>query len=218
MPRKKNKVAKEDIFQILFDRVIDGYYKPGFRLTEQMFATEFGTSRTPIREVLYQLSKLRLVKIHPNKGAEVLGLSCDDVEEMYDIRKSLELLALESAIPNIRLQELSELRAMVEGVTKETDLKVVAEIDRRIHEYIAEYSRRPRLKEMLEQLFLLIIRHAAFPEPEEVERTRTEHLGLINALFLRDLQKARSILEEHLENSKAVALSFIFSKGRKTAP
>ena len=212
MASEKSKLTKDQIFEILFDRIYNGTYKPGYKLTEQVFAAEFNTSRTPIREILHRLARLRLVSLAPNKGAEVLGLSCDDVEEMYDMRRVLELLALESAISHMRLQDLGDLRGKAQGITAQTDLKTVSKIDYAIHNYIIKTSHRPRLAEALEQLLLLILRHAAFPDPKSEERAAREHLELIDALFLRDLEKAKRILSDHLDNSKKAALFYLFHK------
>lgn len=212
MTRKNGKLVKDDIFQILFDRVANGYYEPGCRLTEQMFADEFSISRTPIREVLNQLASLGLVKISPNKGAEVIGLTCDDVEEMYDIRKVLELLALESALPNIRLQDLSRLRTLIESIKPDTDLNTVAKIDYELHSYIVNQSGKSRLKSILNQLYILLIRNSSFPMEGRTQELCAEHLEIIDTLFLRDEQKAKDVLSKHLEKSKTIALEYMFCR------
>ena len=214
MINKNEKYSKDEVFQILFDRIMNGGYAPGDRLTEQMFAEEFNLSRTPIREVLLQLATLRLVTLSPNKGAEVVGLSCDDVEEMYDIRDAMELLALESALPNIKLQELTYLKNKVKSIDKDSDLAQIAKVDHDLHSYIATCSNRPRLQAILNQLFTLIIRNSSFPFPQKqrLEQIRAEHLAIIDALFVRDEQKAKAVLHEHIHNSKVAALEFMFSK------
>lgn len=212
MANKKNKIPKDKIFEIMFDRVMDWYYPPGTKIVEQNISEEFGVSRTPVREVLQQLAVLRLVKFHPNKGAEVVGLTCDDIEEMYEIRQALELLAVDSAVSNVKLQELSEIKSRVESLSMNSKLEDIAIVDRDIHAYIAKCSGKPRLQEMLEQLFLLIIRHSVFPEEYRVKQLKKEHLEIIDALYLRDADVVKKILTEHLEKSKAAALYHIFHK------
>lgn len=212
MTRENCKITKDTIFQILFDRLVSGYYPIGFRLTEQMFSSEFNISRTPIREVLHQLASLRLLVLNPNKSAEVIGLSCDDVEEMYDLRIVLEQYALEAAIVNIKLQELSALKSRIEAITLDTDLDVLAKNDYALHMYIANYSGKPRLKSILEQLFTLLIRNSSFPIADRIQQNRDEHLQIIEAMFNRDIVLAKAKLKEHLEHSKANAVEFIFRK------
>ena len=81
-------MAMIDIYSILFDKIIAGDYPVNTRLKEEDLSAEFKTSRTPVRAVLQQLEQDGLVQISPNKGAKVLPFSADEIEEIYEIRKS----------------------------------------------------------------------------------------------------------------------------------
>lgn len=209
-----NNRTKESVFKILFDRIVNGDYKTGFRLTEQTIAQEFNMSRTPIREVLSQLASLRLVNLTPNKGAEVVGITCDDVDEMYEIRMALEILALDTAMQNFKLQELSNLKNKVKSIGINSDLSQLAKIDHEIHSYIVDCSNKPRLKAYAEQLFVLTIRNSSFPFPkiERIDQICDEHIEILNALFQRNKVIAREALYKHINNSKIAALDFMFTK------
>jgi DNA-binding GntR family transcriptional regulator len=217
---RKKKMAKEDITKVLFDRIYEGFYHSGSRLKELELAAEFGTSRTPIREVLQHLARLRLVQVIPNKGAEVIGLTVDDVAELYEIRKSLELLALEAALPNLRLQDLSEYRVRIQAIEPHGDPQEISDLDNELHGYIIKASHKPRLEEIVLQLLQLIerFRYVAFHDPAGVERSNREHLELLDALFRRDLDRARAVLADHLEKSKMVAISYLFHNSPAPAP
>lgn len=217
---RKKRMTKEDIAKVLFDRIYEGFYHPGSRLKELELAAEFGTSRTPIREVLQHLARLRLVQVIPNKGAEVIGLTVDDVAELYEIRQALELLALEAALPNLRLQDLRGFRARIQATEPRGDPQEISVLDNELHAYIIKASRKPRLEEIVLQLLRLIerFRYVAFRDPAGVERANREHLELIDALFRRDLGRARAVLADHLEKSKMVAISFLFHNSSARAP
>ena len=208
----KKKSGKEDITRALFERIYEGVYGAGARLKEVELATEFGVSRTPVREVLQRLARMRLVRIIPNKGAEVIGLTVDDVAELYEIRMALELLALETALPNIRLRELREFRTRFQAIRGDVDPQEMSNLDNELHGYITRASNKPRLEDMLLQLLWMIerFRFVAYQDPSGVERSNREHLELIDALFKRDLGRARSVLADHLEKSKLVAISYLF--------
>jgi GntR family transcriptional regulator, rspAB operon transcriptional repressor len=211
---KTIKSGKESSYNILFDRIYKGEYAHGHRLKELDLASEFGMSRGPIRELLKQLADVGLVKILPNRGAIVMGLSQDDVEEIYEIRKSLEVLALRFAIPRISLNELSAFRARVTGIDKNTSADEIAQIDHALHLMIVEMSGRNYLKRMLERIYQLIsrIRSISFHNPEGVALAKKEHLELIDAIFTRDHEKAAHVLSEHLERSKTVVLTTLFHR------
>ena len=75
--------------EILTERII-----PGEKLTEQTICGQFGVSRTPVREALKNLEAEGLVEIIPNRGAFVVGLSKDDIRDIYIIRMQNEMQAV----------------------------------------------------------------------------------------------------------------------------
>ena len=77
---------------------MDGLYKPGDSLVETKLAKELGVSRTPIREAIRQLEFEGLVHSIPNKGVIVQGISTQDVDDIYIIRKMVEGLAARWAV------------------------------------------------------------------------------------------------------------------------
>lgn len=212
MDYKDDKLSKDQIFKIVFDRLVTGYYPSGSRLTEQMFSDEFSISRTPIREILHQLAALRLIELKPNTSAEVLGLSCDDIEELYDIRMVLEEMAIEEAIPKIRLHELSQIKSQIDEINDTKDFELLAKIDYELHSCIASCSGKPRLYSILDPFFMLLIRNAAFPIAERIEPMKREHLKIIEALMIRDVEAAKAALREHLLLSKSNAIGYLFSQ------
>lgn len=77
------------IAEVLRERVIDGSYAPGQRLTEAVIAAEFGVSHGPVRDALRLLEQSGLVTIQPYRGAQVTELSTEDVKQMYEVREAL---------------------------------------------------------------------------------------------------------------------------------
>ena len=100
----------DEIYSTLFDRIITGEYPAGTKLKQEDIATEFNISRSPVRTVLQQLDQDGLVQLSPNKGARVLPFTADEIEEIYEIRKSLELLCLDISAPILSLHKLLALR------------------------------------------------------------------------------------------------------------
>jgi DNA-binding GntR family transcriptional regulator len=201
-----------DIYSILFNRIISGEYISGTRLKEEFLAKEFNTSRTPIRTILQQLGQDGLIQIFPNKGAEVLPFSADEIEEIYEIRKSLELLCLENSAPVLSVQKLMELRKVVIENTNNEDIQLQTELDGKFHSYIINSTGKKRLIDMLNQLSRLIqsFRGLGFMHKETKEITIKEHIEIIDALCRRDKVHAKDLMQKHLENSKMIALSQLF--------
>jgi DNA-binding GntR family transcriptional regulator len=92
-------------------------------LVEEDLASAHDVSRTPIREILFALERDGLVKRVKNQGAKVVAFTADDVEEIYEIRKALESLAVRRAVPNLKLNDLFEFER------ESTDLRQSRRLD-----------------------------------------------------------------------------------------
>lgn len=205
---------KEAMYDDLFMKILGGKYQEGDRLKEADLAEEFNISRTPVREVLKQLAADGLVHLLPNRGATVFPLTPDDIEEIYEIRKSLELLALSFSIDRISLNDLGKLRKRMVKIKSDGDYMEALSSDADLHSLLVESSGKRRLISMLRQLLHLMrkFRSIGFHEQELLNRVTTEHIDLIDALTTRDKKMAEEILSDHLERSKKSALKVMFLK------
>lgn len=193
-----------EIYTTLFNRIIKGEFPANTRLKEDELAEEFKVSRTPIRETLRLLQQDGLIEILPNRGARVYGFTVDDLEDIYEIRRVLEVLALDFAVPSMSINGLVELREAIEASRDVDDADNHAALDARLHGYIIESSRRRRLINMLNQLFHLMqtFRELGFRDMQVQKSTYEEHLELIDALSVRDISVAKEVLTRHIRNSK----------------
>jgi DNA-binding GntR family transcriptional regulator len=91
-------------------RVLSGEIPTGMRLRQETLASEFGVSRTPVREALRKLESSGLVLVEPNRGAVVRGPNARDVREAYAVRAELEGFAAENAVARILDDQLESLR------------------------------------------------------------------------------------------------------------
>lgn len=91
-------------------RILSGEIVSGERLRQESLATEFGVSRTPVREALRQLQSGGLVIVQPNRGAIVHGPSPGEIRDAYAVRAELEGFAAELAVMHIHDGELDRLR------------------------------------------------------------------------------------------------------------
>ena len=210
----KTTAQMPQIYAVLFDRIVSGEYPSNTRLKEEELADQFGVSRTPIRLTLRQLEQDGLIEILPNRGARVVGFTVDDVEEVYDIRKSLEIQALKTSAPHLNIQGLLEIRTKLQEVSRINDEKVHEEIDAQVHNYFIQASGKRRLISILNQMFRLIqrFRELGFEDLNLRESAYEAHLALIDAICLRDVNKAVEILADHIEQSKLHAVSLIVKK------
>jgi DNA-binding GntR family transcriptional regulator len=92
-------------------RVLSGEFASGSRLRQESLATEFGVSRTPVREALRKLQAAGIVQLEPRRGARVRRPSAREVREAYEVRAELEGLAAELAARRLSHQQLELLDA-----------------------------------------------------------------------------------------------------------
>ena len=210
-------MTTDGMYEVLFDRIIKGNFPAGVWLREDALAEEFGVSRTPVRNVLGLLSQDGLVEYIPKRGSRSLGFSVDDLEEAYEIRRVLELLALERSISTISIGRLMQIRTAVSALSNESDGAIHTEVDARLHGFIASSSGGVRLIATLERLFRIMqrFRELGFKDEGIRASARTEHLAIIDAIAARDGELAKARLSEHVHNSKARILAKVIEGDRE---
>jgi DNA-binding GntR family transcriptional regulator len=199
------------IYETLFNKIVHGDFPINARLREEELAKTHQVSRTPVREALRELEKDGLIEMLTNRDTRVVGLNADDVEEVFEIRKVLEGLALRFAIHNLSIGRLQELRHEIGRISESDDYVEFARVDAKLHNYVIESSNKKRLLAILTQLFRLIqrFRQLGFKDAKVRTQATIDHLALIDALVFRDLQKASEVLEKHIEYSKVNAIAVI---------
>ena len=207
------RIVSLDVYATLFDRILSGELPAGARLKEIALAKEFGLSRTPVRDALRQLTRDGLVEISPAVGARIIAFGADAVEDVYDIRMALELLAVDIVGQALRLQPLTDLLERLRQADRNNDIAEHAKIDALLHRYVIESTGRRYLLTVYDDMGRLMqrFRQLGFREPEVVARASREHAAFIQALLIRDVATARNVLEKHIRESKLCALAQLHS-------
>ena len=94
-------MLREQVKDVLLQRIVDGEYGPGERIVETRVAEEFGVSQAPVREALRELEILRLVVSEPFRGARVKEARPEEVLEGYPVRAALEEVGARAAAPRL---------------------------------------------------------------------------------------------------------------------
>ncbi|MGI6112624.1 MAG: GntR family transcriptional regulator [Mahellales bacterium] len=200
------------VFNHIREDILDGRYKPGDSLVETKLAEELGVSRTPIREAIRQLELEGLVLSIPNKGVIVQGISTQDINDIYTIRKLIEGLAARWAVDRITAQELKnlqEIQELMDYYTKKKDFEQVAILDTKFHDTIYEASKSKILRIMLSS-FHHYVRRARLNSLQVPGRARDallEHENIVDAFIKRDGELAEKLLTRHVSNACSNLLS-----------
>ena len=133
-------VLREQVKDVLLQRIASGELKPGERLVETRIAQELGTSQAPVREALRDLELLRLVESEPFRGSRVRVFGMEEMVEVYPVRAVLEELAARLAAEKLGGDVTSleaELEAMKDAVRRD-DTHALVEHDVAFHRLIVE--------------------------------------------------------------------------------
>ncbi|MCE3551418.1 GntR family transcriptional regulator [Pseudonocardia sp. RS11V-5] len=101
---------RDQVLGIVRQAIMDFELKPGQRLVERELIEHLGVSRSTVREVLGQLSAEGLVTIVPQKGAVVTVPTAEDAADLYEIRASLEALAVRRFVERATEAQRAALR------------------------------------------------------------------------------------------------------------
>lgn len=206
----------DEIAEIIRQRILKGEYKIGEKIKENQIAAELKVSRTPIREAFKQLEDEGLIDYIPNRGCFAKGFTHRDIEDIYAVRKALELLAVEWAVERItdeeieRLQEQSDL---MEFYTDRNDSKKVLEINAQFHDVIYHAAGSRFMAQVLRSYKSYIdqTRKAIYDEQEEyLQEILVEHKTILDAIRNRDMDGAKAAMGSHLDGSRRRA-KFIYN-------
>ncbi|WP_029165232.1 GntR family transcriptional regulator [Aminiphilus circumscriptus] len=192
------------VYQELRHRIITKQLKPGQRLPEVNIAVQMGVSRTPVREALRRLASEGLVLVIPNSGARLASPSRREIEDAYVVREQLESLAIRLAVGRLsdrHLRRLEETVIAEERAFEEKNLELYLEVNESFHRIIAEASGNRVLADYVENILARTNVYIVFYDPFydiETNPSIAEHRAIVNALRLRDEEKAVALMREHL--------------------
>ncbi len=201
------------IYHRLKNAILDGVYKPGESLIEMRLAKELGVSRTPIREAIRQLELEGLVSSIPNKGVIVEGVSPQDVEDIYTIRKMIEGLAARWAaeqISDAQLKELKDTLDLMEFYTEKGNVEKVSEMDSRFHDVIFRACNSRSLESVLTSFhhFIQRARLVSVKANGRAAHSLEEHRCIYEALAVRDPDAAEKAMVNHVGSARENLLPY----------
>ena len=204
MPINQTIVGK--IYIELKEKIINQQIKLNQRISIKEIAKDFGISQTPIREALNRLIKDELVEYKLRRGYYVIRLSCKDLEEIYDLRKLIEVYALEQGMMRETIDKdlfqkylQDSIEMQKEAIEPKKPLKYCI-ADRELHLSIVKSS----LNEKLYKIYMRMYPFVSISQQLDplYERSLNEHILLIKAILAKNILEAKKILKTHINNCK----------------
>jgi len=214
------KPLRELVCEHIRQAIVDGTFSPGERLMEIQLAEDMGVSRTPVREAIRKLELEGFVVMIPRRGTYVANISIKDINDVYEIRTSLDVLAAGLAAERIEPEELQEMQRLLVEIGKAIEagkLQDIIALDTEFHDVLYKASRNERLRNIISNLREQItgIRGISMKYPGRLLDTMEEHRVLVECIAARDPEKAQAAARIHLENAEHTMLQYLASAQKK---
>lgn len=198
---------REVVFTTLRQAILKGELQPGERLMEITLANKLGVSRTPIREAIRKLELEGLVVMVPRKGAHVAHITEQELNDVLEVRRGLEEMAIEKACERITEEEMVRLEAAAKVFSNLVDsdnLVALAEADVKFHDVIYDATHNRRLVQILNNLREQMYRYRMEYLKDEDSRKLLdeEHKEICKAIREKNRQKANIYICQHIDNQQ----------------
>jgi DNA-binding GntR family transcriptional regulator len=200
--------ASERAYTALLGRISAGELSAGERLLEQSLAEAIGVSRTPVRDALRRLAAEGMVDIHPNRGAQVVSFTPEDVAALYAMRAEFEPVAARLSVPLLTdddRRRLAVLAAQMEAVVDEgRDPGELTTLNNAFHAVFVDGAGNRHLAIALQALFRPAVVTRTFRRYDEraLRRSMQHHAELVEAAEARDGQWAEAVMRAHILSAR----------------
>lgn len=201
--QKIGKTLSEHVHDLLFVAIVQGRIGPGQHLAEQHIADALGISRISVREAIRQLAADGFVIVYPNRGAFTVGFEPDDIEEIFSLRASLEVLAIRRASHDLSRSALAQLEDIIdemEVIEAGTDRFAGADVDARFHAKLMEIAGHGRAlaawRTISAQITMAV--YSATTYYEDMDGLADRHRAVIDVLRTGDADLAEQKIREHI--------------------
>jgi DNA-binding GntR family transcriptional regulator len=211
--------AQHEVYRHLREQILSGTLKAGARLNPLDIGKSLGVSRMPVREALRQLDSEGLVTIKPNRGVVVMSLSTREIEEIFLIRTSLEVLAARQAVPNLTARTITGLqqhRRLMDEAEGDARLWVRRHDD--FHDALCGLSGMPRLVAEIRRSRALL---NAYMTRYYMEASLTPemdghgHDAIIDALRSYNPNLIEACIRDHVMGGSQAVIGFVEAQARR---
>jgi DNA-binding GntR family transcriptional regulator len=208
MATSQSELLIDDVYARLRDMVLSNVLRKGQKLVDRDLAEQLGVSRTPVREALGRLAMTGLVEKRIRRGYYVRMFTPEQVTDLYEFRKMLEVNAVRLAAQNAQPPHLREFDRILGELDKLTsdpkDHGRAVKLDLEIHELIARASGNTSLHEatkgVLEKVMCLI--WVEISDKEALAAAHSQHQTLLRLIKEKDADSAAELIGMHVETAQ----------------
>ncbi|NOX30103.1 MAG: GntR family transcriptional regulator [Actinobacteria bacterium] len=192
--------------------MLRGELVPGTWLRQDDLAERLGVSKIPVREALQRLAAIGLLRFEANRGVVVPSLSAAEAEENYALRRLIEPMLLDRALPNLSIVDLAEAELALSS-----DSLSLTEANWAFHRALYRASECERGMAMTEILHAAVAPYVVLYTERlgGAKHSDDEHGAILDACRHGDRTAARSLLIQHLDAAAEALDLYLKEEGRQ---
>jgi DNA-binding GntR family transcriptional regulator len=195
----------EIVFRHLKKAIIEGELKPGQRVQEKEIARLFNVSTTPTREAFQRLAAEDYLTINARKEVSVASLSVERIKEVFEVVRTLDILATTKAMDYLAAKDIEDLKKMnteLEDFFNQKNLASYIKQNMKVHYRIWKNCGNQFLFKTLADLgdkffFYSSQIYAKIEDPAFFRKSIKEHVDIVNAIETRDVAGLKKLILSH---------------------
>lgn len=212
--------ALDEAYLHLQGQILDGTLREGENISVNKISKQIGVSRIPVREALQRLGAEGLVRLRPNRPATATTLTAAEVAELFEIRATLERLAIRYTVMSLTDESMVEISALKDRMDRvQGDPNEWVKHHDTMHQAICMVSGKrylvreiARIGQLIRPYQLLYLRINNY-----VEMPHHEHDVLLDAIASRDINKAEDEMYKHALNPSYILVDFLQKRAERKA-
>lgn len=202
LERRPNENGRDYAMRVLKDNIINLELEPGMAINDRDLAAQMGLSRTPVREAMLDLAKVKIVEIYPQRGSVVARIDYSLAEEAQFVRYVLEIAVIElvcNCIDEDGIRLLEENVALQEFYQTHPQPQRTLELDDEFHRLLFQIAGKNQAYEVTRSLTIHFdrLRRMAVEAVKE-QKWMEDHREILGAVKHRDVARAKRCMDRHL--------------------
>jgi len=205
-----NKPLYEEVADLIREKIFTHELAPGSWIDEKSLTTQFGISRTPLREAIKVLASEGLITMKIRRGAYVTEVDKQEIAQIFQVIALLEGNACKvvaNSATDQQLEILDGIHLRLEKAAADRDIDRFFELNQEFHDKIQEISGNRWMRKVITDLrqVLKLQRRNSLTKLGRLEQSLQEHRQILSAIIARNGDLAQELMNNHLQQGQVAA-------------
>jgi len=209
-PPLANKPLYEEVADLIREKIFTHELAPGSWIDEKSLTTQFGISRTPLREAIKVLASEGLITMKIRRGAYVTEVDKQEIAQIFQVIALLEgnaCMVVANNATDQQLELLDGIHLRLEKAAADRDIDRFFELNQEFHDKIQEISGNRWMRKVITDLrqVLKLQRRNSLTKLGRLEQSLQEHRQILSAIIARNGDLAQKLMINHLQQGQVAA-------------